>query len=238
MQKIHVSDQYAQGSVIKRDEFADTSVPVIESALQHVNLNRLGARGGSGQGVSFSELPVTGLLVLRAQKDKPALQSALQSVCQLALPDTLRCSVSSASISSYSQATDNPLSGNQCVRWIAPDEWMLSCLVQDAFAIETKLRETLANASVAIVNVTGGYSVFTLSGPDANHVLKKSTAYDVHPNNFEPGKVVNTVFAKAQVCLRCVDAGKYELIVRRSFTDYLWHWIQVSSAEYGLGIST
>lgn len=224
IQKIHVSDQFAHNSVCAREEFADSRTPVLESALQHANFKKLSLRTQSAQGVSLSEMPVTGLLILRTKSEKSALQSAMQSTLNLDLPETLRFTVGDG------QAI-------HCVRWVAPDEWMLSCPVEDAFDIENKLRSSLNDKSVAIVNVSGGYTVLQLGGPNAYDVLKKSTAYDVHPSNFGAGKVVNTVFAKAQVTLQCIDTGEYELIVRRSFADYLWHWIQVVSLEYGLSIS-
>jgi len=226
MQKVNVSNQYAPNSVTSRKDFADFNTPVIESALQHVSLDKLSVRTGNSDGLIFCELPVTGLLVLRAQNDKSALQRALSSTLGLDLPETLQCTFNTATSPSQSV----------CVRWVAPDEWMLSCAVGDAFDIETRLRAEINDASVAIVNVTGGYTTLRLSGVHANDVLKKSTAYDVHPSNFKAGKVVNTVFAKAQVTLRCIDTNDYEILVRRSFADYLWHWIQVASTEYGLSI--
>lgn len=228
MQKIHMSDQYAPNSVTVREEFVDFRTPVIESALHHANLKKLAARTESNGGVSLCELPLTGLLVLRAKSDKAALQAALQSTLNLDLPETLGCTANSNNT--------GPL--KPCVRWVAPDEWMLSCPVEEAFGIENKLRSSLTDKSVAIVNVTGGYTVLHLSGPNAYDVLKKSTTYDVHPSHFSAGKVVNTVLAKAQVTMRCIEMNEYELIVRRSFADYLWHWIQVVSIEYGLSIST
>lgn len=227
MQKINVSNQYAPNSVTKREAFADFNTPVIESALHHVDLEKLSVRTGNTAGLGFCEMPVTGLLVLRAQSDKPALQSALKSTLDLDLPDTLQCSSKAGETNAQSV----------CVRWVAPDEWMLSCAVDDAFDVETHLRTSINDASVAIVNVTGGYTTFRLSGAHANDVLRKSTGYDVHPSNLMAGKVVNTVFAKAQVTLRCIDINDYEILVRRSFADYLWHWIQVASREYGLSVS-
>ena len=222
MSTINVTDQYAAGSINTRKAFAGMNTPVIETALQHVNLVNLSVRTAAVHGVSFCEAPVTGLLVLRARGEKNALQAALKSVLSLALPDALQ-----------STADTNEI---HCVRWVAPDEWMLSCPIDEAFDIENRLRASLGDKSAAIVNVSGGYTLLRLSGPHANDVLKKSTAYDVHPAHFAPGKVVNTVFAKAQVTMRCIDAGDYELIVRRSFADYLWHWVQVAAREYGLGI--
>lgn len=228
MEKILVSDQYAPEGLSERAEFGGFNVPVVETALQHVNLRQVATRTGSGHGVSFNELPVTGLLVLRARSEQAALQSALQTAIDIKLPDTLRSEVS------VPTSTDKSL---YCIRWVAPDEWMLSCPAQQAFDIEAGLRSSLGDKSAAIVNVTGGYTVLHLSGQHANDVLKKSTVYDVHPQNFNAGKVVNTTFAKAQVMLRCVSNDEYELIVRRSFADYVWHWIQVAAKEYGLSVS-
>ena len=226
MSKVHVSNQYAAQSVSSRQAFADRATPVIESALHHANLRKLSARTRSHEGVNLCELPVTGLLVLRAQNDISTLNSALASVLNLNLPSNLHCSTFTGTSSS-----------NPCIRWVAPDEWLLSCALEDTLAIEQNLRLYANDASLAIVNVSGGFSVIELSGVHAIDVLKKSTAYDVHPANFYTGKVVNTVFAKAQISLRCVESDHYELIVRRSYTDYLWHWIQVAAAEYGLSIS-
>jgi len=44
------------------------------------------------------------------------------------------------------------------------------------------------------------------------------------------------VFAKAGCTIRHVAEGRWELLVRRSFSDYFWLWLQDASAEYGLAI--
>lgn len=230
MQKIHVSNQYTANSSYEKSAIADADVPVMESALQHTNMKALSVRTDSGRGVTLTELPVTGLLVLRTCSERSALATALKNTLALDLSDVLCANTANNATDKNSE----PL----CVRWIAPDEWLLSCPLKDAFSIENKLRDSLGNVSIAIINVSGGYTSLALQGVNAIDVLKKSTGYDVHPTNFMPGKVVNTVFAKAQITMRCIDSDKYELIIRRSFADYLWHWIQVASAEYGLNIET
>jgi len=230
MKNIHVSNQYAANSLLEKAAIADSDVPVIETALQHANMKALSVRAPGGQGVALIEMPVTGLLVLRTRTGQTDLAAALKSTLALELPDVLSANVSNNKIGKgYDQA---------CVRWMAPDEWLLSCPLKDAFAVESDLRESIKNCSVAIVNTSGGFTSLILHGANAIDVLKKSTGYDVHPSNFMPGKVVNTVFAKAQATMRCIDANQYELIIRRSFADYVWHWIQVASAEYGLSIET
>jgi sarcosine oxidase subunit gamma len=168
--------------------------------------------------VTLEEAPITGILVLRAGQARDQLDSALQSTLQLALP---------ARLSSHS------VGDRYCIRWMSPDEWLLTCPLNEDFDVESKLRDAV-DGHIAIVNVSGGYSLLTLAGENALQILKKSTAYDVHPDNFGPGKVVNTVMAKAQVTLRASHDGAYEILVRRSFADYLWLWLQRAGNEYGL----
>jgi len=228
MQNIHLSDQYAENSIIEKSTITDTDVPVIESALQHANMKKLAVHTSGMQGVTLTELPVTGLLVLRTRTEQAALVAALKSTLALDVPGVL--------LSNTADRTSSDEGTTNCIRWMAPDEWLLSCPLPDAFDVEKSLRSAMGDVSIAIVNVSGGYTILKLQGENANDVLKKSTGYDVHPSNFGSGKVVNTVFAKAQVTMRCIDTEQYELIVRRSFADYVWHWIQVASAEYGLSI--
>ena len=67
-------------------------------------------------------------------------------------------------------------------------------------------------------------------------MLMKSTSYDVHPSNFPVGKAVGTNFAKTQLVIRHTAEETWELVVRRSFADYIWLWLQDASAEFGLAI--
>ncbi|MFK7992770.1 MAG: sarcosine oxidase subunit gamma [Granulosicoccus sp.] len=213
------------------DQFPDktTSKSTMCSALVHVGLPNVGnsvqMEQSSAQTVYVQERPVTGFLLLRASEQSNALSEALQDRCGLALSSRLQ-----------SDTNDE-----YCVRWMSPDSWLLTCPLDQAYAIEIDLRKAV-DAHIGIVNVSGGYSILELSGNRARDVLMKSTGYDTHPDNFAEGKVVNTTFAKAQVTLRSVELnqgwGRYELIVRRSFCDYVWMWIQQASEEFGLDAST
>lgn len=188
-----------------------------QSPLAHVGLQNSIDKSATRSTVSLVEHPVTGLLTLRAGAASAELSSALKKRLSLSLPSRLASSCE----------------GDCCIRWMSPDEWLLSCPLDEAFSIERDLR-ALIDGPIAIVNVSGGYSLLELEGADAINVLKKSTAYDVSARNFSEGKVVNTTFAKSQVTLRALEAMRYELVVRRSFADYLWLWMQRAGKEYGL----
>ncbi len=92
------------------------------------------------------------------------------------------------------------------------------------FDVETKLRKSMTG-HFAIVNITGGQTILELSGERAEIIIKKSTFYDIHLSNFPTGKTVTTTFAKSQLVLRRTDYDSFQLIIRRSFSDYLWQWI-------------
>lgn len=169
--------------------------------------------------VRLGAVSACGLLLMRAREEsRESLSTALQSVLNLSLPERLG--------STGSDATG-------VLRWMSPDEWLLSCAVDQAFTIERRLRAE-TTASLALLNVTGGFCLMTLSGPKADEVMAKSTAYDIHPENFSEGKVVNTLIGKAQVTLRALPERQFEILVRRSLADYLWLWLQRAGREYGM----
>ncbi|WP_243633717.1 sarcosine oxidase subunit gamma [Motiliproteus coralliicola] len=191
--------------------------PRAESPLYHADLASMAAKGPLEGGVQLQELSLLGHLVIRGSLDNPAFVDGFAQVMGFALPGKL------ASVEQ----------GDASVRWIAPDEWLLVVPGNEAFELEGRLRELMAG-HFSIVNVSGGQTILQLSGPDAVKVLKKSTGYDLHDRNFPVGKVVTTTFAKTQAVIRRLDAQQWELVIRRSFADYVWLWLQDASAEYGL----
>ena len=123
--------------------------------------------------------------------------------------------------------------------WRVP--FLIGCLIVPVIfvirrSLEKSLREALGELHIQIVNVSGGQQILELSGPNVRQVLMKSTSYDVHPDSFPVGKAVGTVFAKSQLVIRHTAEDTWELLIRRSFSDYWWLWLQDAAAEYGLSV--
>jgi len=171
-------------------------------------------------GVHLSELAFLGHLVLRGDSENEIFSAAIESVLGVPLPSALQ------------SQTKDELS----ISWISPDEWLVILPITEAFKIESRLR-IMVEGHFAVVNVSGGQIVLSLSGENARQVLHKSTPYDVHERNFPVGKVVTTVFAKAQAVIRRTGSESWELIVRRSFADYVWQWLTDAAKEYGVEVS-
>lgn len=123
------------------------------------------------------------------------------------------------------------------IQWMSPDEWLVIVPAGREFATENRLREVLSG-HYAVMNVSGGQTVLELSGPAVRDVLMKSTPYDVHPRNFPVGKAVSSVFAKSSAIIRRVAEDRWELVIRRSFADYLYRWVLDASEEFGVYVAS
>lgn len=115
--------------------------------------------------------------------------------------------------------------------WLGPDEW-LALAPSAATDPEAALREAI-DERFSVVDVSGGYALFNLAGPQASEVLRKSSPYDFHPSAFAPGRCVQTVFAKAAALVAANADGGFDLMVRSSYAAYLRRWIADAAAEYG-----
>ncbi len=191
-----------------------------ESPLFHAGLEQLAGKGPASAGVTVREKKLLGHLTLRGDAKDPAFAGGVHKALGLELPVALTLVAA----------------GDTSLQWLAPDEWLLIVPSGSEFAVEQKLREALDGQHISIVNVSGGQTLLELSGPKVREVLMKSTSYDVHPSNFPVGKAVGTHFAKSQLVIRHTAEDAWELLIRRSFSDYFWLWLQDASAEYGLAI--
>ena len=191
-----------------------------ESPLYHAGLDELARKGKSSAGVVLREKKLLGHLVIRGDAKDPAFAGGVHKALGLELPVALTLVAS----------------GDTSLQWLGPDEWLLIVPSGQEFEVEQRLRKALDGQHISVVNVSGGQTILELSGPKVREVLMKSTSYDVHPSNFPVGKAVGSNFAKSQLVIRHTGEDTWELLVRRSFSDYIWLWLQDACAEYGLAV--
>jgi len=109
--------------------------------------------------------------------------------------------------------------GASVAYWLGPDEWLLA--TNDSAASARALKEALAGMFAAVTEVGGGNEVLVLEAATARNALAAECPLDLDPQVFGPGQCAQTRFAHAAVLLRPLDNGDIELIVRRSFSDYV-----------------
>ncbi|MFV3305309.1 sarcosine oxidase subunit gamma [Pseudomonas sp. NY15181] len=193
-----------------------------ESPLHHAELDKLANRKVANAGVTLREKKFLGHLTLRGDAHDPAFAAGVKKALGLELPVALTLVAK----------------GDTSLQWLGPDEWLLIVPGGQEFAVEQSLRKALGeDLHYSVINVSGGQTLLELEGAKVRDVLMKSTSYDVHPSNFPVGKAVGTIFAKSQLVIRHTGEHTWELVVRRSFSDYFWLWLQDACAEYGLQVA-
>jgi sarcosine oxidase subunit gamma len=187
------------------------------SPLEHVKILNPTAWPGGAAGIVFSPVTTQGLLSVRIAGDNSEQAQAVEELVGMPLPTVPLTSSTSA---------------DRALRWISPDEWLLSLPREQLFALEVMFAQRMPG-HYSLVNVTGGFALWQLCGVQVVELLRKCVPVDLHTTVFPIGKVVSTLFAKSSVILRRQDEDVFELVVRRSFADYLWRWLDDASREFG-----
>jgi sarcosine oxidase subunit gamma len=121
--------------------------------------------------------------------------------------------------------------------WLGPDEWLLLTPPGREVGLVEELRRSLGETTSSVNDVSGGQTVIGVGGDRARDVLAKGCTLDMHPRVFGPGRCAQTLVAKAAVVVRQIDESpSFDLIVRRSFADYLARWLEDAGQEYHLAV--
>ena len=122
--------------------------------------------------------------------------------------------------------------------WLGPGEWLIITPTGDEPGLCDRLRRSLTGIHGAVTDISGGQTVFRLSGPRVRDVLAKGCTLDLHPRAFGPGQCAQTNIAHAAATLLQIDdSPTYDVIIRRSFAGYLALWIEDAASEYGLSVA-
>jgi len=115
--------------------------------------------------------------------------------------------------------------GDRGVCWLCPNEWLIICAGDDEHRLAQDLRENLRSCFSSVVELGGGQTVLRLEGSEAGELLARGCPLDLHPRVFSPGHCAQTHVAKAPALLLALQSG-IDVVVRRSFADYLWLWLE------------
>lgn len=183
-------------------------------------LDRSNALPGDA-GIRLGERLLPGLINLRGQSEDAAFGKAVAKAAGVEPP---------------LNANTVAVHGEFTLCWLGPDEWLIVTPPEGAGKLIDKLHKGLADRHAAVTDVSGGFAAITLSGPDARRVLAKGCTLDLHPREFTTGHCAQSLLAKAGVVLIARGENDFEIVVRRSFADYLWRWLVDAAEEYGLAV--
>jgi sarcosine oxidase subunit gamma len=184
-----------------------------QSPLVQINLS-----DPFGNAPTIREIPFLGFLNLRGKPDNAGFMKAVKKVLGVSLPIEANTMVESA---------DNR------IYWLGPDEWLVITATGQQGKVQAELQSALEGQFFSVVDNSSGLTLLNISGENAANLLARDCPLDLHPRVFKPGQCAQTRLAKAGMTIAPLrgDSG-FEVIIRRSFADYLLHWMQDASIEF------
>lgn len=172
-------------------------------------------------GVTLRERPFLGYINLRGDPDDSAFLETVKDVTGVDLP----------------LEPNTVIEGARCTTiWLGPDEWYVVTAAGEEREVVPRLEEALAGRHFAVNDVSGNYTTIELWGPHARDVLEKGCTLDPHPRTFGRGQCAQALLAHAGMLLRPCGDDSFELVVRRSFADYVFVWLEDAAGEYGMAV--
>ncbi len=174
-----------------------------ESPLVGIEGRTVAASNGVAERFQLTERPFMTLITLRGEG--AAFETAVQHVLGIALPK---------------QSGGRTTASERAVLWMGPDEWLIQSTQDMATDLELALRGALGSQHCAVVDVSSGYTVIDIAGTRVREVLASGCPLDLHPRVFSNGQCAQTHFFKAGVTLCRNGDDRFQVIVRRSFSEY------------------
>jgi len=175
-------------------------------------------------GVTLRERPFLGYINVRGNPEDGNFLEAVKGVAAVDLP-------------LEANTVDE---GDRCTAiWLGPNEWYLRTEAGAELDTIARLEESLAGQVFAVNDVTSNFTTLVLGGPRARDVLEKGCALDLHPRVFgERTQCAQTLLSHAGIVIRPAgDGASFELVVRRSFADYVFVWLEDAAAEFGMAVT-
>jgi sarcosine oxidase subunit gamma len=178
---------------------------------------RLAAASGTPAAFAIREIPFMSQVNLRGTAADPAFAGAVRTLLGCDLP--------------VSPNTWN--SGNDCgALWLGPDEWLVVAPDGRNESLVPGLRTALGGIHASVTDVSANRAILEVSGEHARLVLAKGCPLDLHGSAFSAPQCAQTLLAKSQMILQCIDSRPtFRVFVRISFAPYVAEWLIDAAAE-------
>jgi sarcosine oxidase subunit gamma len=171
-----------------------------------------------GQAPTIREVPFLGFLNLRGKSNSTGIQAATLKVLGCELPVEANTMIES---------------GHNRIYWLGPDEWLIVTPTGQQTQLANDLRAALNGVFSSVVDNSSGLTLLEISGHNAAGLLASDCPLDLHPRVFKPGQCAQTRLAKAGMTIAPMrDGTGFEVIIRRSFADYIGQWLQHAALAF------
>ena len=181
-------------------------------------LAQIDLAGPRGNAPRIEEKSLLGYLNLRARNNNTGFLAATLKV--------LGCEPPSA-------ANTVIESGDYRIYWLGPDEWLVVTPAELQDQVKADLLAALDGVFCSVVDNSSGLTMLHITGEHAAALLATDCPLDLHAGEFKPGQCAQTRLAKAGMTISpLTDNTGFEVIIRRSFADYLLLWLQDAAIAF------
>lgn len=170
--------------------------------------------------VILTEIPFLGYINLRGNPGDKGFLEAVEKTLEVSLP---------------LKPNTGSVVNKVTILWLGPDEWLLITPSDKETHLYQTLGNSLSQIHASVTDITGGHTLLKLSGQSSTKLIAKGCSIDLHPRVFGSAQCAQTLLAKTPAVIWKPDGtSSYNIIVRRTYADYLAHWIKDAGYEYGL----
>lgn len=186
--------------------------------------NPVTALGGASfvDGIArVDEVPLQGMITVRADLKDTAVQNALRGFAKGDVPTTGTAHIR----------------GDTGLAWMSPDEILVLCNYAAVDKTLTQLTKALAGTNALAVNVSDARASFRISGDHARDALGKLCPVDFSPEAFQQGMFRRTRMAQVPAAVWVADDSTLQVICFRSQARYVFDLLSVaaqSGSEVGI----
>lgn len=147
-------------------------------------------------------------------------------------PPALEAAEAALGLALPREACRSASAGSRHALWLGPDEWLLLAPEDEATSLTARLEAAMAGLPHALVEVSARQTALTVSGPYAEALLSVGCPLDLDLAAFPVGMCTRTLLAKAEIVLWRAGATSFHLEVWRSFSPYVWRYLEAAGMEF------
>ena len=121
--------------------------------------------------------------------------------------------------------------------WLSPDEWMLvsnKTLSEDTntYEVEDNLIKNISKVNLgAVTNVSDQFVMINIKGNKVFDLFATGSPFNFNQFKDKKGSVVQTILNQIDVIIHLIEINEVNLLVRRSFSEHLYSWINDSASR-------
>ena len=121
--------------------------------------------------------------------------------------------------------------------WLSPDEWMLisnETVNKDnnTYEVESSLITNISKTNLgAITDVSDQFVMINIKGSKVFDLFATGSPFNFNEFKNKKGSVVQTILSHIDVIIHHKDMNEVNLLVRRSFSEHLYSWLNDSASR-------